>query len=62
MPVDTHVLQIATKHYGLKSATRAKITMTPKLYEEINTKFFSIWGAYAGWAHCVSLWFPGFFY
>ena len=54
MPVDTHVLQIALKHYGFKSMSRGKATMTPKLYEELNDRFFSIWGDYAGWAHSVS--------
>jgi len=54
VPVDTHVYQIATKHYGMKSsASGNKVNMTPKLYEEVNAKFFSIWGDYAGWAHTV---------
>lgn len=35
--------------------------MTPKLYEEVNTKFFSIWGDYAGWAHSVGFRLPSFF-
>ena len=58
VPVDTHVHQIALKHYGLKSTSRRKATMTPKLYEELSVKFFSIWGDYAGWAHCVSFRLP----
>ncbi|KAF8798192.1 N-glycosylase/DNA lyase [Phlegmacium glaucopus] len=53
VPVDTHVHQIALKHYGFKSTSRGKATMTPKLYEELSSKFFSIWGDYAGWAHSV---------
>ncbi|KAF8212141.1 DNA glycosylase [Mycena galopus ATCC 62051] len=53
VPVDTHVHQIAIKHYGLKGSLNAKSTMTPKLYEEINTKLVGVWGAYAGWAHSV---------
>jgi N-glycosylase/DNA lyase len=53
VPVDTHVHQIALKHYGFKSLSRGKATMTPKLYEDLNLKFFSIWGDYAGWAHSV---------
>ncbi|KAF8911996.1 N-glycosylase/DNA lyase [Gymnopilus junonius] len=53
VPVDTHVHQIAMKYYGLKSSTGGKTNMTAKLYEEINTKLFSIWGEYAGWAHTV---------
>ncbi|KAF9052937.1 DNA glycosylase [Panaeolus papilionaceus] len=53
VPVDTHVHQIALKHYGLKSSGKGKTTMTPKLYEEVHSKFFTIWGDYAGWAHTV---------
>ncbi|KAF8163495.1 N-glycosylase/DNA lyase [Crassisporium funariophilum] len=53
VPVDTHVLQIAIKHYGFKKSINGKTNMTPKLYEEVNTKLFSIWGDYAGWAHSV---------
>ncbi|KAG6837287.1 hypothetical protein H0H93_011889 [Arthromyces matolae] len=54
VPVDTHVYQIATKHYGLRSKSDGKkVNMTPKLYEELNSKFFNVWGHYAGWAHSV---------
>lgn len=53
IPVDTHVHQIAIKYYGLKASSKVKINMTPKLYEEMNLKFLSIWGDYAGWAHSV---------
>jgi N-glycosylase/DNA lyase len=58
VPVDTHVHQIALKHYGFKSKSRGKATMTPKLYEELNAKFLSIWGNYAGWAHSVGVRIP----
>lgn len=34
------------------------MTMTPKLYEEVNTKLFSAWGDYAGWAHSVRFSLP----
>ncbi|THU87254.1 DNA glycosylase [Dendrothele bispora CBS 962.96] len=55
IPVDTHVHQIAIKHYGLKgSANGKKINMTPKIYEEVNKKLVDVWGDYAGWAHSVS--------
>ncbi len=54
VPVDTHVYQIAVKHYGMKPPNAGKATMSPKLYEEINTKFFKHLGEYAGWAHTVS--------
>ncbi|KAI0636741.1 DNA glycosylase [Trametes polyzona] len=52
IPVDTHVHQIAVKHYGLRAASKAA-NMNPKLYEEVSSKLSSIWGEYAGWAHSV---------
>lgn len=52
VPVDTHVYQIAVKHYGLKGSS-GKATMTPKLYDDVNGKMQSLWGDYAGWAHSV---------
>ncbi|KAF9444995.1 N-glycosylase/DNA lyase [Macrolepiota fuliginosa MF-IS2] len=52
VPVDTHVYQIAIKHYGMKGGS-GKTTMTPKLYDELHARFFSVWGEYAGWAHSV---------
>ncbi|RPD66368.1 DNA glycosylase [Lentinus tigrinus ALCF2SS1-7] len=52
IPVDTHVHQIAVKHYGLRGTAKAG-TMSPKLYEEVNTKLAAVWGEYAGWAHSV---------
>ncbi|TFK30150.1 DNA glycosylase [Coprinopsis marcescibilis] len=53
VPVDTHVYQIAVKHYGLKGSSGGKVTMTPKLYDEVNARLQSLWGDYAGWAHSV---------
>ena len=53
VPVDTHVHQIAVKHYGLKGSA-GKTSMTPKLYDDVNAKLQSLWGDYAGWAHSVS--------
>lgn len=53
VPVDTHVYQIAIKHYGMKGMKGGKAALSPKLYEDVNAKFFSIWGQYAGWAHTV---------
>ncbi|KAJ7156581.1 hypothetical protein C8R43DRAFT_883950 [Mycena crocata] len=50
VPVDTHVHQITTGHYSFKVSLTAKANMTPKLYEEINTRFFWISGQYTGWA------------
>ncbi|RDX56521.1 DNA glycosylase [Lentinus brumalis] len=52
IPVDTHVHQIAIKHYGLRGATKTG-AMSPKLYEEVSTKLAAVWGEYAGWAHSV---------
>lgn len=54
IPVDTHVHQIAMKHYGFRSiGSSKKVTMTPRLYDEINTKLADTWGEHAGWAHSV---------
>jgi hypothetical protein len=55
IPVDTHVHQIAVKHYGLRASGGAKANMTPKLYDEVNAKLGRVWGEYAGWAHSVSI-------
>ncbi|KAG9036243.1 8-oxoguanine glycosylase ogg1 [Tulasnella sp. JGI-2019a] len=52
VPVDTHVYQIAVKHYGLRG-TPGKASMTPQLYARLTEKFTAIWGEYAGWAHSV---------
>ncbi|KAG0699674.1 DNA glycosylase [Suillus ampliporus] len=55
IPVDTHVHQIAIKHYGMRAAggSKGKGVMTPRIYEEVATKLADIWGDYAGWAHSV---------
>ncbi|KAF5389803.1 hypothetical protein D9757_003727 [Collybiopsis confluens] len=53
VPIDTHVIQIAIRHYGMKGSVKGKTNMTPKLYEELCTRFVQIWGDYAGWAHSV---------
>ncbi len=53
VPVDTHVHQIAVKHYGFPGSSKAKTAMTPRLYDDVNQKLVSIWGDYAGWAHSV---------
>lgn len=55
IPVDTHVHQIAIKHYGLRGASGSKANMTPKLYDEVNAKLAKVWGDYAGWAHSVKI-------
>jgi len=50
IPVDTHVFQIAVRHYlpHLKGKT-----VTPKVYTEIADFFRSRFGPFAGWAHSV---------
>lgn len=55
IPVDTHVHQIAIKHYGLRTVggSKGKGVMTPRIYNEVATKLADIWGEYAGWAHSV---------
>ena len=50
--MDTHVYQIAIKHYGLRGAAKTG-TMSPKVYDEVSSKLAEIWGNYAGWAHSV---------
>ncbi|TFK76299.1 DNA glycosylase [Pluteus cervinus] len=53
VPVDTHVYQIAVKHYKFRGTSGKKATMTPKLYEELTSKFVTCWGDHAGWAHTI---------
>ena len=48
VPVDTHVWQIARKHYGIKDATLSAAT-----YTKITDTFIDVFGACAGWAHSV---------
>ena len=55
IPVDTHVHQIAMKHYGFRGTSGTKQTMSPKLYDAISENFHDIWGDHAGWAHSVRL-------
>ncbi|KAL5532661.1 OGG1 [Sanghuangporus sanghuang] len=53
VPVDTHVYQIAVKHYGMRGSSNGKMSMIPKIYDEVNARLAKIWGNYAGWAHSV---------
>ena len=57
VPVDTHVYQIAVKHYGMRGSEKGngKVTMSPKIYDEVNARLAKIWGNYAGWAQSVCL-------
>lgn len=63
--MDTHVHQIAIKHYGLRTVggSKGKGTMTPRIYDEVATKLADIWGEYAGWAHSARIYskLPFFF-
>jgi 3-methyladenine DNA glycosylase/8-oxoguanine DNA glycosylase len=54
IPVDTHVHQIAAKHYGIKAKGGGK-GGAKRPYDEVNEKLAAIWGPYAGWAHSVSI-------
>lgn len=51
IPVDTHVLKIATEFY-LPKARQTK-SVTPKLYAEIGDAFRETYGPLAGWAQTV---------
>eukprot|EP00511_Aplanochytrium_stocchinoi_P011379 CAMPEP_0204873996 /NCGR_PEP_ID=MMETSP1348-20121228/42158_1 /ASSEMBLY_ACC=CAM_ASM_000700 /TAXON_ID=215587 /ORGANISM="Aplanochytrium stocchinoi, Strain GSBS06" /LENGTH=334 /DNA_ID=CAMNT_0052029599 /DNA_START=122 /DNA_END=1126 /DNA_ORIENTATION=+ len=51
IPVDTHVWQIACRYYD-PSLLESK-SLTPKIYERVNTLFIDRFGSYAGWAHSV---------
>ncbi|KAF8635610.1 hypothetical protein AX15_000250 [Amanita polypyramis BW_CC] len=53
VPIDTHVYQLAIKYYGLKGSAKGKPAMSPKIYDEVSAKLYSIWGEHAGWAHSV---------
>jgi hypothetical protein len=48
IPVDTHVWDLATRHYA---PHLAKQTLTPKLHGEVQAAFVERFGAHAGWAH-----------
>ncbi|KAH9833075.1 DNA glycosylase [Rhodofomes roseus] len=53
IPVDTHVHQIAMKHYGVSGSSKGKTAMNTKLYDAVSSKLADVWGEYAGWAHSV---------
>ncbi|XP_066553766.1 N-glycosylase/DNA lyase [Amia ocellicauda] len=52
VPVDTHVWQIARRHY-LPELGSAQRSLTPALNQRIGDFFRQLWGPYAGWAHSV---------
>ncbi|XP_031621247.1 N-glycosylase/DNA lyase [Contarinia nasturtii] len=51
IPVDTHILNIATEHYLPKG--REIKSMTPKLYNEIGNAFREVYGPLSGWAQTI---------
>jgi len=52
VPIDTHIWQVARKHYiGMPTGE----AMTLKVYLAIGERFRAIFGPTAGWAHLVSL-------
>eukprot|EP00457_Paulinella_chromatophora_P005909 gb/GEZN01005927.1/.p1 GENE.gb/GEZN01005927.1/~~gb/GEZN01005927.1/.p1 ORF type:complete len:392 (-),score=82.75 gb/GEZN01005927.1/:137-1312(-) len=54
IPVDTHVWQIACRHYAHKiSGGLHNKTLTDKLYKQVGDAFRDIFGPRAGWAHSV---------
>lgn len=55
IPVDTHVFQIAAKYY-LPHLKTVK-SVTDRVYNEIGDYFRNMFGEYAGWPHCVSIFF-----
>lgn len=44
IPVDTHVHQIAMKHFGMSGSSNFKMAMRPKLYDEASNKFAAVLG------------------
>ncbi|KAJ3412998.1 8-oxoguanine glycosylase ogg1 [Chytridiales sp. JEL 0842] len=51
IPVDTHVLQIAVRDYGMKQPKTK--SMTPTLYKDVQNLLGRVWGDFAGWAQAV---------
>lgn len=50
VPVDTHVWQLACRHYDACRQLRGR-TLTPKLMVEVERVLQGVFGEYAGWAH-----------
>ncbi|MDO9332998.1 MAG: DNA glycosylase [Dehalococcoidales bacterium] len=58
IPVDTHVWKIALRDYAVLSAQAGMDlhqvkSLTPKVMEHVGDVFRSVFGQYAGWAHCL---------
>ncbi|KAL5275526.1 OGG1 family protein [Megaselia abdita] len=52
VPIDTHIFQIAQKHYMPEALSKIK-SVTPKIYDDISDKFRDVYGEYAGWAQTI---------
>lgn len=52
IPVDTHVYQIASRHYVKQLDTKSK-AINQKTYELVASSFQDRFGPFAGWAHSV---------
>ena len=50
VPVDTHMWQVAQRHYGAKGTGK---TLSRAVYVETQRRFTELFGVYAGWAQTV---------
>ena len=53
IPVDTHVFQIASRHYLKHLSSSKSKTISEKVYNEVSSALQQRFGKYAGWAHSV---------
>src|SRR5258708_1549113 len=54
IPIDTHMVSIATKRYNFQGLTRKSYEGIPStLHGQIASFFQAKWGTYAGWAHSI---------
>jgi len=53
IPIDTHMVSIATKRYNFRGLARKSVGISPTLHQQIASFFQAKWGTYAGWAHSV---------
>ena len=53
IPVDTHVYQIASRHYLKHLSPAKKGGVTEKTYKEVCARLQQLFGSHAGWAHSV---------
>jgi N-glycosylase/DNA lyase len=55
--MDTHVWQIAVRDYKFRLKGKKVTSMTKDVYNGVGDFFRNLWGAYAGWAHSVWLFY-----